>query len=456
MKHINIQLVLVLLLLTQSSCSLYRKFETPKIDNTEICGDTIELDTVSEEMSITWKEMFKDEILQNLIERGINQNVDLQVAKLNITKAETALLAAKLSYLPSFAMGASGGLNHVQSSTTTYTYNVSVSAQWELDIWGRIRNNKEKAKVELYSSREYANLVQTQLVASIANTYYTLVMLDEQSQITKETLRNQKENLEAVRSLKEAGLQSELSVNQAEANYMSVAASYEEIKNQINIVENNLALILNEVPQKYQRTTYTNTLGVCETLQDSISLLVISNRPDVRIAEYRLSSTFYDVNIARSAFYPSISLGGNVGWTNNIGVIINPAKFLYSAIASLTQPLFNRGANIANLKMSKSTYEQALIMFHQSVLSAGNEVNSLLSKRQSAENKMAIRRGQIDASRRAYINSVELMKYSSLSYTEVLMSENMYLVAQLTQVADWFEYIQSNINLYRALGGGVD
>lgn len=170
-----------------------------------------------------------------------------------------------------------------------------------------------------------------------------------------------------------------------------------------------------------------------------------------------LRENFYGVNAAHSAFYPSLTLGGMAGWTNNAGgMIANPGKLLLSAVGSIAQPLFNKGMNIANLKIAKARYEQSLLGFHQTLLNAGVEVNDALISCQNSKEKISLREKQVEANEKALNNSTELMKHSSTTYLEVLYAENAYLQSRLMQVADWFEGVQGEISLYKALGGGVE
>ena len=308
----------------------------------------------------------------------------------------------------------------------------------------------------LFRSAAYEQMVQTQLVASIANGYYTLVMLDDQLRIVRQTIANLKENLAVIIELKKAGMQSEAAVNQATANYFSVQTSEEDLQKQLKIVENSIALLINETPHAMRRSAYNECTALNVELKDKISLTALANRPDVKVAEYNLRRDFYGVNVARAAFYPSISLGGSVGWTNNVGAVVNPGELLLSAIGSLTQPIFNKGVNRANLKIAHAQYDQSLISFEKALLVAGNEVNDALTECQSSAAKRILRKHQITANEQAVANSIELMKHSSATYLEVLFAQNALLQSQLEDVSDWFEGVRGSVNLYKSLSGGAN
>ena len=441
-------------MLSLGSCSLYRTFEAPAVQTENIAGDAVKLQDASAEIP-SWRTLFADQHLQALIEKGLESNSDLQILRLKIEQAEAALTASKLAYLPSLAIAAEGGVSKFNGSTAQ-TYHLPLVTQWELDLFGKIRNSKEQAKSTLLQSEAYEQMVQTQLVASIANGYYTLVMLDDQLRIVRQTIANLKENLAVIIELKKAGMQSEAAVNQATANYFSVQTSEEDLQKQLKIVENSIALLINETPHAMRRSAYNECTALNVELKDKISLTALANRPDVKVAEYNLRRDFYGVNVARAAFYPSISLGGSVGWTNNVGAVVNPGELLLSAIGSLTQPIFNKGVNRANLKIAHAQYDQSLISFEKALLVAGNEVNDALTECQSSAAKRILRKHQITANEQALANSIELMKHSSATYLEVLFAQNALLQSQLEDVSDWFEGVRGSVNLYKSLSGGAN
>ena len=272
--------------LSLHSCGLYSTFETPEIKADKVYGSDI---TVQDSLIDvpSWRGLFVDQELQTLIEKGLVSNSDLQIARLKIDQTEAALTASKLSYLPSLALSAEAGVSRFNGSTAQ-TYHLPLTTQWEIDIFGRLRNSKEQSLAILLQSEEYVKMVQTQLVASIANSYYTLVMLDEQLLIVNQNIENLKENLEVIIELKKAGMQSETAVNQATANYFGVRASAEDLKKQIKIVENSIALLINETPHAIKRNKYNESNILSVELKDKISLEALANRPDVKVAEYEL------------------------------------------------------------------------------------------------------------------------------------------------------------------------
>ena len=393
------------------------------------------------------------ESLQELIEKGLKQNTDVKTAELRVEEAKASLLSAKLAFLPSFALSPQGNISSVEGQVSR-TYTLPVTASWEIDIFGKLRNSKRQAKAAYMQSEDYKQAVYSSLIANIANTYYTLLMLDEQLEISKATAETWKETVESTQALMDAGQADEAAVSQMKATYYEVENSVIDLEEQINQVENSLSLLLAETPQQIQRGRlaeqhFTHSLSV------GIPLQLLSSRPDVRVAERDLEQAFYVTNQANSAFYPSITLSGSAGWTNSLGdLITNPGKFVASALASLTEPLFNRGTLIARRRIAKAQQEEALLAFRQKLLDAGTEVNDALVSYQTSKKKKDNYEQQIDALEKAFSSTALLMEHGNTTYLEVLTAHQTLLNARLSQTANCFKEIQSLINLYQALGGG--
>lgn len=441
--------------LTLSSCGIYTKYKPVTEVPINLYGEEVVVtDTLDNMGNLSWREVFTDPQLQTLIEKGLQNNTDLQSAQWRVKEAEATLLSAKLAYLPSFALSPQGTVSSFDKSKATQTYTLPVTASWEIDIFGQIRNAKRQAKALLEQSRDYKQAVRTQLIAGIANTYYTLLMLDEQLSLTQQTEQAWKETVVSARALMEAGQYNEAGVSQMEATYYSVQTSILDLKEQINQVENSLALLLAETPRHYERGTLS-AQHFTQDLSVGIPMQMLANRPDVRSAERSLEAAFYGTNQARSAFYPSIVLSGSAGWTNSAGsMIVNPGKFLASAVGSLTQPLFNRGQVIAQYRISKAQQEEARLFFEQALLNAGSEVNDALTACQTSREKTVLFDKQIVSLQKALKSTSLLMEHGTTNYLEVLTARQTLLSAQLSQTANRFTEIQSVISLYQALGGG--
>ena len=450
------RIIIGLLLLTGlSGCHIYRTYERPELSGVDslyrvpaMTEDTMSL------ADFSWKELFTDTVLQQLIEKGIANNTDLNIARLKVREAEALLTSSKLAYLPSVSLTPQGTIKSIEGNSPTKTYNLAASADWELDIFGRLTNAKREAKAVLEQSQAYKQAVQTQLIATIANSYYTLLMLDKQLDISKRTAEIWAENLRVMKALKKAGQTTEMAVAQIEASKLSVDASLLSLEQQITEGENSLSSLLGVVPQRIDRSTL-DMQSFPDTLSVGVPLQLLQRRPDVRQSEAALAESFYTTNRAYSAFYPAITLSGSAGWTNAAGAIIsNPGEWLFSAVGSLVQPLFNRGQNIANLKVAKARQEEALLTFRQTLLNAGTEVNDALLQWQVARRRLDLDRQQIISLQSAVRSSELLMRHSSQNYLEVLTARQTLLDAELSAVSDRFEEIQGVINLYHALGGG--
>lgn len=444
-----------LLLLTGLTGCQYRTYERPEMPQTDslyqrlaVSGDTASI------ADLSWQELFTDPLLQQLIETGIAHNTDLSIARLRVKEAEALLTASKLAYLPSVSLTPQGTIRKVEGESATKSYNLAASADWEIDIFGRITNAKREAKAVLEQSEAYRQAVQTQLVATIANSYYSLLMLDKQYEISRSTAELWAENLRVMKALKEAGQTTEMAVAQIEASKLAVDASLLSLQQQITEMENSISSLLGDVPRQIERSTLDEQ-SFPDTLLVGVPLQLLQRRPDVRQSEAALAAAFYVTNQAYAAFYPSITLSGSAGWTNAAGALItNPGEWLLSAVGSLVQPLFNRGQNVANLKVAKAQQEEALLTFRQSLLDAGTEVNSALLQWQTARQRLKLDEQQIASLESAVRSSELLMLHSSQNYLEVLTARQTLLDAELSAVADRFDEIQGVINLYHALGGG--
>lgn len=454
--HTIKNIIIIIFCTTLSGCHIYRAYQRP--DSVTVSDSLYRQPVAAEDTvslaSLSWKELFTDPQLQQLIETGLNHNTDLSIARLKVKEAEALLMTSRLSYLPSVSLTPQGTLSSTDGSKTSKTYNLAVSADWEIDLFGKLLNAKRGAQAALEQSEAYRQAVQTQLVATIANSYYTLLMLDKQIDITRRTADTWTESVRAMKALKRAGQATEMAVAQTEASKLSVDASILTLERQISEMENSLSTLLGLSPQAIGRSTLESQ-QFPDSLSTGIPLQLLNRRPDIRQCEAQLATAYYATNSARSAFYPSITLSGSAGWTNGTGAVIsNPGQWLLSAVGSLVQPLFNRGKNIANLKIAKAQQEEALLTFQQSLLNAGAEVNDALVQWQTARQRIQIDEQQ-SASLRSALRSAELlMQHSSQNYLEVLTARQTLLQAELNTVTDRFDEIQGVINLYHALGGG--
>ena len=445
---IKITLTVLTFSLLTSSCSLYKKYERPSVSFVDSLYRRMDIapgDTVST-ASVSWDQIFTDPILQEWIKLGLEHNTDMNIARMKVEESQAYLLAARRALLPGVGFSASGGLPG--------SFSASVTASWETDIFGSLRNAKRKAEAAVQQSEAYKQAVQTQLVATIANSYYMLLMLDEQLNISNRTLKTWEENIRAMEALKRAGKTNEAAVLQAKANKLSVEANVLTLEKEILAVENSFCALLGTVPMSIKRSKLEDQ-KLPEKLCAGVPADLLSKRPDVRQAEMSLVQYFYDKNIAQAAFYPNLSLSGAIGWTTGSGaIVLDPGSIIANLIASLTQPIFNRGAIKARKIAAEAQYKQAVYNFRQSLLDAGVEVNNALSLWQTAKRRVELDKKQIVNLQAAVWNTQLLMKHGNASYIEVLTAQKNLLQVELGEVSDRFDEIQSVINLYHALGGG--
>lgn len=463
MKHIlSYTLCSMVLATTLNSCHIYKKYERPDVDVQGLFRDTVSVaDTlVADSLNIgdlPWTDIFTDPILQDLIRQGLENNSDLKTAMLQVEAAQASFRASQLAFLPSINLtpqasvsSFDGNLHYGNRSTWSWT--APVSASWEIDIFGRVLNSKRNAKAALMQGKAYQQAVRTQLIATIANGYYTLLMLDKQLAITEETAISWQQSVEIMKAMKLAGMTNEAAVAQSEANCYAIAASIPALRQQIRETENTLSTLLYQAPQTIKRGSFDEQT-MPEILHVGVPVQMLANRPDVQAAEMSLAAAYYSTNIARSAFYPNLVISGSAGWSNQNGTV-NPAQILLSAAASLVQPIFNQGSNIANLKAAKAQQEIAAINFQQTILNAGQEVSDALYAYQANKDILSQRSLQIDALQRAVASTESLMKLGTSTYLEVLTAQQSLLSAQLSEVSDAYQCMVAVISLYHALGGG--
>ena len=456
LKH---SLHLLALVLTLSGCGLYRKYQRPTIQTSVYRGDQI--DSLSRDTTsfgqTPWRTLFTDVHLQALIEKALQQNVDLLTAHLSTQQAEAQLRSARLSFLPSLSLAPSISANKTEGLPASYSYTLPVQASWQIDLFGSLLNASRSTQVQLLRAQAYQQLVRSRVIANVANSYYTLLMLDRQLQLSRSAAELAAHTLEVMKAQKEVGRAMESSVQSAQANLHAVEASIPEIKRQITTTENALALLLGESPRSYPRSSLQ-----AQQLPSSFALGVpvqlLSARPDVRVAELALASCYYQTNSARAAFYPSLNISGSAGWTGALGeAVSNPMKFIASALGSLAQPLFAHGKLVAGLRVAQAEEEKARLAFQQSLYNAGAEVSNALALYQASEAKVKAETLQVESLEKN-VEIVEMLFKTgkASSYLEVITAQQSLLQAQLSLMQDSFSKMQAVVNLYNALGGGTN
>lgn len=437
-------LLLTAMLLGLSGCALYKQYESTSEAPVALMGEGVE---AGESMAVVpWRTFFPDAKLQALIEEGLEHNSNLKISALNIEIAEVSLQTARLAWLPSLNLTPSF---QYQGSAS---YNVGAGLQWDLDFFGGISSRRRQAQALLAQVKDEKTAVQTRLVADIANGYHMLQMQDRQLDLMDQAIVLWEQSLDIQRTLMENGKAYSTSVNQMEASLLGVRAQRADLAHDIRNTENALCVLLGRTPGHVEREPMAHFVLPVEV---GLGLPgdLLRNRADIRAAEHGIEKAYYVQQEALSNFFPKITLDGNIGLA---GVIGSPAGLAYSAIASLAQPLFNQGRIRGNYKAAQIRQEQAREQFIGTVLKAGSEVNSLIADCETAAQKAEIFSRQIGVLQKAFDGTHELMKNGKANYLEVITAQEAFLKAQLSEVANTFNGNQAIINLYIALGGGVE
>ena len=456
-----------------TGCGIYNKYEQNTQTPADAFGTDENIQVASSQTTVaemSWREFFTDPLLQQLIEQVLANNTDLKSARIAVEKSQASLTAAKLAYLPSLAFAPQGSLSSFDNSKAVKTYNLPLQISMDLDVFGSITNKKRAAKAVLLQAQMQEEAVRSNLVSITAQQYLMLQVLDREMDILIQTDSLWNESLETEKALWENGKAYSTAVNQMEASYLSMKTQIVDTRRNIRAVENAICKLLGVSPRHIERQKWgSSILHFAEEVGDveerafnekylriGIPAQMLENRPDICMANYAMEEAFYNTAAARSAFYPSITLSGAAGWTNNSGMgIVDPGKLLLNAVAQLTQPIFARAKLIANKKIAKLTEEDMQQKYVQMVINAGNEVNEAMADYATARDKHDFFKRQVEVLREAYTGTHELMDNGKASYIEVLRAQESLLDAQLSSAMNMYYGAESIIALYIALGGGT-
>jgi len=424
-------------------------------------GDTTTIAT------LPYRSLFSDTVLQGLIAEGLGENLDLKVAMERMTEARENLLQAKAALLPSLSANLSA--NPVKQSAaaldipqqyvgsyqlTTTTYIASLSTSWEADIWGQLRSSKRSYFAAFLESDAARRVIQTQLIADIAGYYYQLLAYDAQLAITQQTVKNRLDDVSTMKALMENGLATGAAVVQSDANRASAEVLLPDIKLNIQENENALSILLGRVPGEINRGSLAEQVPFAD-LQAGVPSLLLQNRPDVQQAEFAFRAAFENVNVARTYFYPQLTITAQGGYSNLTIKDFFINSIFYNIVGGLTEPIFNQRQNKTRLHVAQAQQREAFWTYEKTLLTAGAEVSNSFLVYQTAVDKQRTRAGQIKSLEQAVDFTKELLKYSSATnYTDVLTSEQSLLSAQLSSVDDRLQQLQAVVDLYKALGGG--
>lgn len=459
MKTLRYTIVAVVALVSLSSCHIYNKYDAGRQDDARLqeyaAAAAAEVDSTALG-NLAWEAVFTDPQLQDLIGRALANNVNLENARLNVEVARANMLGAKLSYLPSVALAPQGTLakNITMGGDFGKTYSIPLSISWEIDVFGKLLNGKRGAQATLSMQEDYRQAVQSQIICGVASCYYTLSNLEAQLELSRETAELWRQSVQTMKDFKETGRVTEAAVVQSQAQYASIQASITDLETALVRANNTMSLLVNEAPQRYAVPAGAQ-LAMPTFAQEGVALSQLARRPDVRQAEANLAVAYYATNSARAAFYPSLTIGANVAFTNSLGsYIVNPGQWLLNLVGNLTAPLFSRGQNIARLKGAKAQQEQALNSFKYKLLDATAEVMENLTTLQKTGEKSGYLNEQVGYLQQAVEMTNLLLAYDGqTTYLEVLNAQSSLLQAQMGALDTSLAHSQAIINLYQSLGG---
>ena len=468
MKKISNIIVAAAVSFMLTGCGLYNKYEKTVEEPADVFGSSTlgtsaPMDATIADLS--WREFFTDPLLQNLIEQALSNNTDLNTARINIEKSQISLTTKKLAYLPSLYFSPQGSLYSFDGAKPTKSYTIPLDVSWDIDVFGSITNKKRAAKAALLQAQMTEESTRSNLISTIAQEYFYLQLLDRELEILIETDSLWKASLETMQALYDNGQAYSTAVNQQESSYLDVKLQIASMRRYIRATENEICSLLCITPQHIERThwgaeaqyhsaTEGQRLFEERYLKIGVPAMMLERRPDIRLANYYMEEAFYNVQAARAAFFPSITLNGEIGWSNNSG-LVNPGKLLWQVMGSLSQPIFARGQIKGNYKTAQLTEENMKKKYVQAVIDAGNAVNEAIADCKTAREKHNYYNRQVEVLHEAYVGTHELMDNGKASYIEVLTAQESLLSAQLNEAENLYHGAQGVIALYIALGGGT-
>ncbi|MFH7017614.1 TolC family protein [Flavobacterium sp. FlaQc-47] len=442
----------------------------------ESFGATAQTQDSNNTSALQWKDYFKDQNLVDLIDVALKNNQELNITLQEIEIAKNDIRVRKGLLLPTLGVRAGAGVEKVGRYTSQGAgdatteikpgvetpdplgdFTISAYANWEVDIWKKLRNSKKAALNRYLATVEGKNFVITNLIAEVADSYYELLALDTQLDIVKQTITLQSNALEIVKIQKQASRATELGVKKFEAEVLTSKSLEFGILQQIKEAENKINFLLARYPQEIKRTTSTNFLSLLPAAVSSgIPSQLLANRPDVKQAELELVASKLDVKVARAEFYPSLDISAAVGVNafKPSYLFTFPESILYSLAGDLAAPLINRNAIKAEFASANAKQLQALYNYDRTVLNAYLEVSNQLSKIENLQKGYDLKSQQVDALNTSIDVSNDLFKSARVDYFEVLMTQRDALEAKLELVDTKKEQLNAAVHVYRDLGGG--
>ncbi len=425
--------------------------------------------------AVNWRNYFADSVLAKLIDTALRNNQDLQLALQRIEMARANVRMAKGSQLPQVGLNIGGGMRKFGLYTMDGAGNITteitpgkivpidlpdmylgLQASWEIDIWGKLRNQRKAATAYYLSSIEGTNYVISNLVAEIAIAYYELLDLDNELEIFNQTIIKQTAALDIVKAQKESGRANELAVQQFTSILLHSQILEKETIQKIVVVENRMNFLLGRFPQAIARQKSILMEEPTQQFSAGVPSQLLQNRPDIREAELQVQATKFDLKVAKAAFYPNLNITAGLGFQafNPSYLFMSPASLAYSALGNLVTPLVNRNALQARFQYAKSQQISAMHTYQKTILNGYVEVSNELANLQNLQKIRTLVKEQNKILMLSVETSNELYKSGRASYLEVLMAQQQSLQTQLDLINSNKRQRISYVNLYKALGGG--
>lgn len=450
------------------SCVSKLAYTEPDLALPEKFQYTATADTASV-ASLEWKQFFNDPILQELIEKGIKHNYDLQIALKQVASSQEKLKQAKYMQYPDVGFGVAAqiskpsknsmngqSLNLFLGQSHVEDYNAAFNLSWEADIWGKIKNQQEVSRMQYLQTYEGSKAIQTQVVAAIAQGYYNLLMLDKQLAIAKSNLELSSNTLLITQKMWESGDTTSLGVQQSTAQKQATELLISQLEQNIAIQENALSILIGEMPNKVNRTIEMSDTSLPQNIEAGLPAAMVSRRPDVRQQELVLLESNAMVGIAQANMYPALKITANGGvnsfkFDNWFQI---PASLFGSVLGGLTQPIFQKRQLKTDLEVAKIQREKNVLAFRQSVLNAVGEVSDALVSNENLKVQEQKAMEQATTLKDGIKSAQLLYKGGSANYLEVITAQGNSLQAELNLASIKRQRLSSIVDLYRALGGG--
>lgn len=448
--------------LTLTACAGRKTYERPNvIDEKLFRADQVPADSLSS-ANVSWRNIFTDATLQGHINKALSNNLDVRVAMQNVASAQAYLNQSKAAFIPTLSVGANytrstnsiNAMGGMGERTYNNLWDLTGAASWEADIWGKLSAQRRASYASYLATVEAQKAVQSEVVATLATAYYQLLMLDEQKKVLEQTIDFRQKSLETTKSLKEAGSTTEVATKQIEALVYNAQAQLVTIGNSIWALENTICVLLGEEPHAIERTTLAQQQFPTEFKQGYAAKL-LQNRPDVARAELSLRNAFELTQVARAAFYPTLTLSARGGISSaELDTWISAKSIFANFVAGLAQPILNRRQIRTQYEVQQIAQETALLNFKKAVLSAGKEVSDAMQNFSTQTEFIELKTKEMKAYQEATDYSKQLFDSGMVNYLEVITAEVNRLNAELSVANAQFTRMQYGITLYKALGGG--